>query len=333
MFELLKTDGGARLGRLHTERGVIDTPQFMPVGTQGTVRGLTPDQLKEYGAQIILGNTYHLFVRPGLELIQKFKGFHKFINWDRPVLTDSGGFQVFSLSELRTIKEEGVHFRSHLDGKPLFLGPKEATQIQMGLGSDIMMAFDECPPWSSDEKAMKKAVDRTIRWAHVCLDEREKLTKTMIDRPTKSPLLFGIVQGGGNAALREECAKSLVGMPFDGYAIGGVSVGESEPEMYKAIEYTVPHLPTNHVRYAMGLGQPHQLVELVARGVDIFDCVLPTRIARHSGAYTRDGIINLRNASMRDDPAPLKRGARVMLVKTLVVRTFVTYSKQRRFSV
>lgn len=308
MFELLKTDSGARLGRLHTERGVIDTPQFMPVGTQGTVRGLTPDQLKEYGSQVILGNTYHLFVRPGMEIIQKLKGLHQFINWDRPILTDSGGFQVFSLAGLRKITEEGVHFKSHLDGSALFLGPREATQIQMGLGSDIMMAFDECPPWSSDHKAMKSAVDRTVRWGEICLEERSRLLVSMTDRPTQKPLLFGIVQGGGNAEFRESCAKSLVALPFDGYAIGGVSVGEPEPEMYKAIEYTVPHLPTNHVRYAMGLGHPHQLVELVARGVDIFDCVLPTRIARHSGIYTRDGILNLRNNVYKDDHRPLEEG-------------------------
>ncbi len=308
MFELLKTDGGARLGRLHTERGVIETPQFMPVGTQGTVRGLTPHQLKDFGAQVILGNTYHLNIRPGIDLIRKFKGLHRFIAWDRPILTDSGGFQVFSLSKLRTITEAGVHFKSHLDGSPLFLGPKEATAIQMELGSDIMMAFDECPPWPCDEEAMKGAVERTVRWGRICLEERSKLLDSMTDRPTQKPLLFGIVQGGGYSHWREECAKRLVDLPFDGYAIGGVSVGEPEHEMYRAVEYAIPHLPTNHVRYTMGLGQPNQLVELVARGVDIFDCVLPTRIARHCGAYTREGQINLRNSPFREDEKPIEEG-------------------------
>jgi queuine tRNA-ribosyltransferase len=308
MFELLKTDGEARLGRLHTERGIVHTPQFMPVGTQGTVRALTPHQLKDFGAEIILGNTYHLNLRPGMNLIRKFKGLHRFISWDRPILTDSGGFQVFSLSKLRTITERGVHFKSHIDGSPLFLGPCEATQIQMELGSDIMMAFDECPPWPCDEEAMKGAVERTIRWGKICLEERDRQLDLMTDRPTKKPLLFGIVQGGGYSHWRAECAKRLVELPFDGFAIGGVSVGEPEHEMYKAVEYAIPHLPTNHVRYTMGLGQPNQLVELVARGVDIFDCVLPTRIARHCGAYTRDGTINLRNAPFREDERPIEEG-------------------------
>src|SRR5882724_1762327 len=263
MFELFKTDpqSRARLGRLTTTRGVIDTPAFMPVGTQGSVKALDPRELLEMGTQIILGNTYHLNLRPGLEIIRAAGGLHKFMNWEKPILTDSGGFQVFSLAKIRKIKPHGVEFRSHLDGSLLFLGPKEAMEIQRTLGSDIAMVFDECPPHDSPAKEQRLAVERTIRWARECREQPR----------ADGQKVFGIVQGGSNAALREECAKALVEMDFDGYAIGGVSVGEPEHEMLKAIELTAPHLPENKVRYAMGLGQPHQMVELVARGVDIFD--------------------------------------------------------------
>src|ERR1700719_2167462 len=243
MFELFKTDPSsrARLGRLTTTRGVIDTPAFMPVGTQGSVKALDPRELLEMGTQIILGNTYHLHIRPGLDIITAAGDLHKFINWPEPILTDSGGFQVFSLAKIRKIKPHGVEFRSHLDGSLLFLGPKEAMEIQRALGSDIAMVFDDCPPHTSAPREMRAAVERTIRWAGECR-EQPRAGRQMV---------FGIVQGGSDAALREECAKALVGLDFDGYAIGGVSVGEPEPEMMKAIEITEPFLPADKARYAM----------------------------------------------------------------------------------
>ena len=300
MFELLKTDESsrARLGRLTTPRGVIDTPMFMPVGTQGSVKALDPRELNEMGTQIILGNTYHLFIRPGLDIITAAGGLHQFINWPRPILTDSGGFQVFSLAKIRKIKAHGVEFRSHLDGSLLFLGPKEAMNIQKVLGSDIAMVFDECPPHDSAPKDLRHAVERTIRWAAECREQPR----------APGQMVFGIVQGAGNAALREECAKALVAMDFDGYAIGGVSVGEPEPEMMKAIEYTEPHLPPNKARYAMGLGTPAQMVELVARGVDLFDCVLPTRIARNGTAFTRAGTVSVKAGFNKSDFRPIEEG-------------------------
>jgi queuine tRNA-ribosyltransferase len=307
MFQLLKTDPAsrARRGRLTTSHGTIETPQYMPVGTQATVKAVAQRDLIEMNAEIILGNTYHLFLRPGLEVIGKFGGLHKFMNWHRPILTDSGGFQVFSLAKLRNITDEGVEFRSHLDGSKFFLGPKESIAIQHALGSDIIMAFDECPPWPAEEGAVAAAVARTITWAQKSLEHHRHLIATDETRPTREQALFGIVQGGEHPHLREDCARALTAMDFDGYAIGGVSVGEPEVEMYKAADVTVPHLPEHKVRYAMGLGQPHQLVELVARGVDIFDCVLPTRVARHATVYTRTGTLNLRGAQYRLDGLPL----------------------------
>src|SRR5258707_3951676 len=255
MFELLKTDSSskARLGRLTTTHGVIDTPVFMPVGTQGSVKALDPRELRELGTQIILGNTYHLNIRPGLEIIQAAGGLHKFINWDLPILTDSGGFQVFSLATIRKIQEHGVEFRSHLDGSLLFLGPREAMAIQRKLGSDIAMVFDDCPPHTSTPREMRAAVERTLRWAAECREQPR----------APGQLVFGIVQGGVHPALREECAKALVALAFDGYAIGGVSVGEPEPEMMRAVEMTEAVLPAIQTRYAMGLGSTAQLVELV----------------------------------------------------------------------
>jgi queuine tRNA-ribosyltransferase len=302
MFDLLLTDphSKARLGRLTTLRGVIQTPVFMPVGTQGSVKALDPRELREMGAQIILGNTYHLSIRPGLDILRAADGLHQFINWPGPILTDSGGFQVFSLAKTRKITDHGVQFRSHLDGSPLFLGPKEAMKIQQLLGSDIAMAFDECPPHDCPPKAAQDAVTRTIRWAGVCRDQP----------PLPGQALFGIVQGGGNAALREHCARALVAMDFDGYAIGGVSVGEPEPEMMKAIELTEPFLPPARPRYAMGLGTPAQLVELVARGVDMFDCVLPTRVARNGTAFTRGGTISIKAGTCKADFGPIESGCR-----------------------
>ena len=310
MFQLLKTDPGskARRGVLTTSHGEIQTPQYMPVGTQASVKAVAPRDLDVMGTEIILANTYHLFLRPGMDVFKQFGGLHKFMNWHKPILTDSGGFQVFSLAKLRKITDAGVEFRSHLDGSKFFLGPKESIAIQHGLGSDIIMAFDECPPWPCTEEAVAAACQRTLIWGQASLDHHRHLTATMEDRPTAVQALFGIVQGSGYPHLREECACALVKMGFDGYAIGGVSVGEPEEEMYKAIDSTVPHLPEHKVRYAMGLGQPHQLVELVARGVDIFDCVLPTRVARHATVYTRGGTLNLRGAQYRLDGAPLEPG-------------------------
>ncbi len=300
MFELFKTDGSskARLGRLTTSRGVIDTPVFMPVGTQGSVKALDPRELQEMGTRIILGNTYHLHIRPGLDIIREAGGLHRFINWPLPILTDSGGFQVFSLASIRKIKEHGVEFRSHLDGTLLFLGPKEAMEIQRFLGSDIAMVFDDCPPHTGTPAEVRAAVERTMRWAAECREQPR----------AEGQVVFGIVQGGSHADLREECAKAIVAMQFDGYAIGGVSVGEPESEMMKAVEHTVPFLPENQPRYAMGLGTPAQLVELVARGVDMFDCVLPTRVARNGTAFTAKGTISIKAGFNKADFGPIEEG-------------------------
>ncbi|HEX7569884.1 MAG TPA: tRNA guanosine(34) transglycosylase Tgt [Verrucomicrobiae bacterium] len=300
MFELLKTDPTtkARLGKLTTAHGVVDTPVYMPVGTQASVKAMDPRELIECGTQIILGNTYHLNIRPGLEIITAAGGLHQFMNWNLPILTDSGGFQVFSLAKIRKIKPHGVEFRSHLDGSMLFIGPKESMAIQRVLGSDIAMVFDECPPHDAPAKEQRHAVERTIRWARECREQPRAAGQKV----------FGIVQGGNNPALREECAKAIVPMEFDGYAIGGVSVGEPEPEMLQAIEFTVPHLPANKARYAMGLGTPAQMLELVARGVDMFDCVLPTRVARNGTAYTRRGAIGIKGGQFKADFSPIEAG-------------------------
>jgi queuine tRNA-ribosyltransferase len=297
MFELLKTDAQtkARLGKLTTAHGVVDTPVFMPVGTQAGVKALDPRELLEMGTQIILGNTYHLNLRPGLDIIRAAGGLHQFMNWQKPILTDSGGFQVFSLAKIRKIKPHGVEFNSHVDGTPLFLGPKEAMEIQRVLGSDIAMVFDECPPHDAPAREQRLAVERTIRWAKECLEQPR----------ANGQQIFGIVQGGSNSALREECAKALVAMDFEGYAIGGVSVGEPEYEMLKAIEVTVPFLPADKARYAMGLGTPAQMLELIARGVDMFDCVLPTRVARNGTAITRRGAFGLKGAAYKADFRPI----------------------------
>jgi queuine tRNA-ribosyltransferase len=298
MFELLKTDTTtkARLGKLTTAHGVVDTPVYMPVGTQASVKAMDPRELLECGTQIILGNTYHLNIRPGLEVITAAGGLHKFMNWQLPILTDSGGFQVFSLAKIRKVKEHGVEFRSHLDGSLLFIGPKESMEIQRVLGSDIAMVFDECPPHDAPAKEQRLAVERTVRWARECR------TQPRAD----GQKVFGIVQGGNNPVLREQCAKALVEMNFDGYAIGGVSVGEPEPEMMQAIEMSVPHLPEHKARYAMGLGTPAQMLELIARGVDMFDCVLPTRVARNGTAYTRRGALGIKGGSYKMDFRPIE---------------------------
>src|SRR5215831_16378412 len=298
MFELLKTDTSskARLGRLTTAHGVVDTPVYMPVGTQASVKAMDPRELVECGTQIILGNTYHLNIRPGLEIITAAGGLHKFMNWDMPILTDSGGFQVFSLATIRKIQAHGVEFRSHLDGSLLFLGPKEAMEIQRILGSDIAMVFDDCPPHTSTPREFRAAVDRTIRFSAECREQPR----------ADGQMVFGIVQGGVNKELREECAKALIALKFDGYAIGGVSVGEPEPEMMRAVELTEPFLPADRPQYAMGLGTPAQMVELVARGVDMFDCVLPTRVARNGTAFTRKGSISIKGGAYKADFRPIE---------------------------
>ncbi|HSZ27774.1 MAG TPA: tRNA guanosine(34) transglycosylase Tgt [Chthoniobacterales bacterium] len=301
-FELLKTDSlsRARRGRLVTQHGIVETPIFMPVGTQGTVKAMTPDELCSVGAQIILGNTYHLFLRPGLEVIKHFGGLHRFMSWNRPILTDSGGFQVFSLAKLRRIAEEGVHFNNHIDGSPCFLSPEISMKIQVILGSDVAMAFDECPPYPCELEYAAASLDRTLRWAQRC---RTWITGQSNE---KRPLLFGIVQGATYRTLREKSARALTEMDFDGYAIGGVSVGEPESEMMRAIEFSEPFLPAERPRYAMGLGTPAQIVEMVARGIDMFDCVLPTRLARNGTAFTEIGTVNLKNSPYRLDERPIE---------------------------
>ena len=300
MFELLKTDAGsqARLGRLTTVHGQVDTPIYMPVGTQASVKALDPRELEEIGTQILLGNTYHLHIRPGVDIIAEAGGLHRFMNWLKPILTDSGGFQVFSLAKIRKIRDHGVEFRSHLDGSLLFLGPKESMEIQRLLGSDIAMVFDDCPPHTAPLKDVRGAVERTIRWAAECREQPRG----------PGQLVYGIVQGGVHEELRKECARAVTGMQFDGYAIGGVSVGEPEPEMLKAVEYTTPFLPAHRPRYAMGLGTPAQMVELVARGVDMFDCVLPTRVARNGTAYTHRGTLSLKGGGFKRDWGPIEEG-------------------------
>ncbi|MCX7712342.1 MAG: tRNA guanosine(34) transglycosylase Tgt [Chthoniobacterales bacterium] len=292
----------ARAGILETSHGRVLTPVFMPVGTQGSVKAVAPEELVALGVQILLCNTYHLHLRPGEELVADFGGLHAFIGWDGPILTDSGGYQVFSLAKLRKITEEGVFFQNHLDGSPTVLTPESSMEIQQKLGADVVMAFDECPPYGCSEVDLEEAVRRTVRWAERGLAwwaGREERT----DR-----LLFGIVQGGTHEKLRRDCALALVEMGFDGYAIGGVSVGEPEGEMMVAIEASMGFLPTKKPRYAMGIGEPNQIVEMVARGVDMFDCVLPTRMARHGTAYCSTGKMNLRNSCYARDKEPIERG-------------------------
>lgn len=304
-FTLLKTDTttAARRGRLQTLHGEIQTPIFMPVGTQGTVKAITPAQIQEIGAQIILGNTYHLNLRPGSELVRELGGLHKFMGWSGPILTDSGGFQVFSLAKLRDIREDGIAFQSHIDGAKLFLGPREVMTIQANLGSDIAMVIDECPPWPCTREECQRAVERSYRWAGQC-----KQIATDNGFLAGGHQVFAIVQGSTFDELRREAAESLAALDFPGYAVGGVSVGEPEPEMIKQVGATTPYLPANKPRYTMGLGTPPQILKMIALGVDMFDCVHPTRVARNGAAFTPDGLINLRNERYRTDPAPLVEG-------------------------
>lgn len=320
MFELLGKDisSKARRGRLTTAHGVIETPAFMPVGTQGSVKAVSPRELRELKAQIILGNTYHLFVRPGLEVIRHFGGLHRFMNWDGPILTDSGGYQIFSLAKLRKITEEGVAFQNHLDGTPTFISPETAMEIQAALGSDIAMVLDECPPWPCEYDYAARSLERTLHWAGRCKvaaargrEENVQHPTSNVQRPTKKSSrcqVFGIVQGATFETLRCRSAQALAAMDFDGYAIGGMSVGEPEAEMMSAVEWSEPHLPEEKPRYAMGLGTPPQLIELIARGVDMFDCVLPTRLARNGTAFTARGTLNLKNAEFAMQKEPIEEG-------------------------
>ena len=299
-FDLLARDSAsyARLGRLHTAHGSVDTPCFMPVGTQGSVKALGPDELESLGADMILGNAYHLRVRPGLDVIRACGGLHRFMSWNRPILTDSGGFQVFSLSDIRKVKADGVEFRSHVDGSALFLGPREVMTIQRELGSDVAMAFDECPPYPCPPAAAEKAVDRTLAWAETCVAQPR----------APGQMLFGIVQGGNYLWLRQKCAARLMEMGFDGYAIGGVSVGEPEGLMLDTVRSIAPSLPQDKPRYLMGVGMLHQILEAVAQGVDMFDCVLPTRLARHGTALTLRGRFALKAGAWKNHTGPIEEG-------------------------
>jgi len=315
VFELLAQDllSKARRARLTTAHGVIETPAFIPVGTQGSVKAVSPRELHELGAEIILGNTYHLFVRPGIDVIRHFGGLHRFMNWGGPILTDSGGYQIFSLAKLRKITEEGVDFQNHVDGTPAFLTPEIAMEIQTTLGSDIAMVLDECAPYPCDYDYAARSAEMTTRWAKRCKEWKSRNGESENRRLTDSPilqlansLLFGIVQGATFDDLRKSSAQAIVDLDFDGFAIGGVSVGEPEEEMMRAVESAEPFLPNNKPRYAMGLGTPPQLLEMIARGMDMFDCVLPTRLARNGTAFTPTGTLNLKNAEFALDKSPIE---------------------------
>ncbi len=297
-YELVKKDErtGARAGIIHTPHGSFPTPIFMPVGTQASVKGVSPEELKDLGAGIILSNTYHLFLRPGMELVKEAGGLHKFMNWDRAILTDSGGFQVFSLGELRKITEEGVSFRSHIDGSKKFLSPEVSMQVQMALGSDIVMAFDECIPYPADFDYAKKSTERTTRWAKRCKSEMT----------AENQGLFGIVQGGMYPELRRQSVKELVELDFPGYAVGGLSVGEPKEMMYEMLSVSTEGLPKDKPRYLMGVGTPDCLVEGVMRGIDMFDCVFPTRVARNGTAMTWNGRLVMKNQEYTHDFRPIE---------------------------
>ena len=294
-FDVLATDGAARRGKLTLPHGVVDTPAFMPVGTYGTVKAMSPQELRALGAQIVLGNTFHLWLRPGLEVIGAHGGLHRFMGWDGPILTDSGGYQVYSLGELRKITEEGVRFQSPVNGDPCFLTPEESLRIQRVLDADIVMVFDECTPYPADLEQARDSMQLSLRWA-----ERSKRA-----HEGNRNALFGIVQGGMHAPLRDASLAGLANLGFDGYAIGGLSVGEPKEELMRILQHTAPQLPTQRPRYLMGVGTPQDIVAAVAAGIDLFDCVLPTRNARNGWVYTRNGVIKLRNASYRMDLAPL----------------------------
>ena len=307
-YRLLKTDGAAKRGEFHTVHGVIQTPVFMNVGTAAAIKGaVATTDLQEIGTQVELSNTYHLHVRPGDEIVKKMGGLHKFMNWDKPILTDSGGFQVFSLAGLRKIKEEGVTFNSHIDGRKIFMGPEESMQIQSNLGSTIAMAFDECAPSRSSRQYMQDSVDRTTRWLKRCIKEMDRLN-SLPDTINKEQMLFGINQGATYADIRIEHAKTIADLDLAGYAIGGLAVGETHEEMYDIIEHVVPYLPQNKPTYLMGVGTPANILEAVERGVDFFDCVYPSRNGRHGHVYTKFGKINLFNAKYECDAEPIEEG-------------------------
>jgi queuine tRNA-ribosyltransferase len=299
-FTTLARDGAssARVGRLETPRGTVETPAFMPVGTQATVKGLTPDQVRETGTQMLLANTYHLALRPGEETVAALGGLHSFMGWDGPILTDSGGFQVFSLADRNKITDHGVAFRSHLDGRLLELTPERAVAIQEALGADVAMCLDHCPALPADREEIARAVDRTIAWAQRCKQVHSRLDQS----------LFGIVQGGAHADLRSRCAEALVGLDFDGYAVGGVSVGESREEVRLALDVTTHLLPADRPRYLMGVGRPQDILNAVATGIDLFDCVMPTRNGRNATCFSDKGLIKLRNAVHRHDRRPIEDG-------------------------
>ena len=306
-FEVLKKQGKSRRGRLHTRHGTVETPAFMPVGTCGTVKAMMPESVAETGAQILLGNTYHLMLRPGADLVEKMGGLHRFMNWDKPILTDSGGFQVFSLASLRKIKEEGVHFHSHIDGRKIFMGPEESMQIQSNLASTIAMAFDECPSSVADREYMVHSVARTTRWLKRCKAEMNRLN-SLEDTINHNQMLFGINQGGIYEDIRVEHARQIAELDLDGYAVGGLAVGESHEDMYRILDAVVPHLPENKPTYLMGVGTPANILEAVDRGVDFFDCVYPSRNGRHGHVYTNHGKMNLFNAKYELDDRPIEEG-------------------------
>lgn len=315
-YQLITTEGRAKRAQVETVHGTIQTPVFMNVGTVGVIKGaVSTDDLRQIGTQVELSNTYHLHVRTGDKLIKQFGGLHKFMNWDRPILTDSGGFQVFSLAGLRKIKEEGVYFQSHIDGHKIFMGPEESMQIQSNLGSTIAMAFDECPPSLADEKYIRNSVERTTRWLERCKIEMARLN-SLPDTVNKEQLLFGINQGGISEEIRIAHAKQISAMDLDGYAVGGLAVGESHADMYRILDAVVPHLPQNKPTYLMGVGTPANILEGVERGVDFFDCVYPSRNGRHSHVYTNEGKLNLLNQKYELDSRPIEEGCQCPACKS-----------------
>lgn len=316
MYELIKKDGRAKRGRLHTVHGVIETPVFMNVGTAAAIKGaVSTEDLQQIGTQVELSNTYHLHVRPGDEVVKQLGGLHKFMVWDKPILTDSGGFQVFSLAGLRKIKEEGVYFNSHIDGKKIFMGPEESMQIQSNLASTIAMAFDECPSSVADRAYIEQSVDRTTRWLARCKKEMDRLN-SLPDTINPHQLLFGINQGGILEDVRVRHAKEIAQMDLDGYAVGGLAVGESHEEMYRILDAVVPHLPEQKPTYLMGVGTPANILEAVDRGVDFFDCVYPSRNGRHGHVYTKHGKLNLFNAKYELDTRPIEEGCQCPACRT-----------------